>query len=339
MYGCLILWEHVWPIGSLGKAACKAAEIVIGQHDSLLYQHNTHPLLYSVWGDNNFVKTLSNFHSPIVVTQGIMRKVRDPMTKIRAREQTEVDVPEQQLDYCETYFHIDKGNGAEAKYDLSTESHLHGWGPKLAARYLNMNANNAYKVYCVLYKKHHPGRAPMEMKDCINNLTHSLLQQGDEIRQRSYGAAPSATKDLTSTNSADGRKKRADAKDQPWSPPPGAHGTGAIQAGTPRTPSSTFTPSGLHKQQAAFNKLKKKQPGRNHLSVQVAVSSSGRDCRDDKFPSFNMSRQRKRSYPTKYKCEECSNENQDNQWSRGSSRLSYKVPCRKAIFCSRQYSM
>ncbi|MGK3737756.1 MAG: hypothetical protein ACI90V_004603, partial [Bacillariaceae sp.] len=28
---------------------------------------------------------------------------------------------------------IDKGNGAEAKYDLSTESDLHGWEPKLAA--------------------------------------------------------------------------------------------------------------------------------------------------------------------------------------------------------------
>ena len=70
---------------------------------------------------------------------------------IRAREQTEVDVPEQQLDYCETYFHIDKGNGAEAKYDLATESHLHGWGPKLAARYFNMNANNAYKIFCYLY--------------------------------------------------------------------------------------------------------------------------------------------------------------------------------------------
>jgi hypothetical protein len=160
--------------------------------------------LYSVWGDNNFVKTLSNFHSPIVVAQGIMRKVRDSITKNLAREQTEVNVPEQQLDYCETYYHIDKGNGAEAKYDLSTESHLHGWGPKLATQYFNMNANNAYKIYCVLYTIHHPGRAPMEMKDCINNLTHSLLQQGEDIWQRSYGATPSATKDLTSTTSRDG---------------------------------------------------------------------------------------------------------------------------------------
>jgi hypothetical protein len=51
-------------------------------------------------------------------------------------------------------------------------------------------------------------------KDCINNLTHSLLQQGDDIRQRSYvyGARSGPTKDLTSTSSGDGRKKRADAK-------------------------------------------------------------------------------------------------------------------------------
>jgi hypothetical protein len=65
--------------------------------------------------------------------------------------------PEQQETYCSTYHIIDKGNGAEAKYDISTGLHLHGWGPKLAARYFNMNLNNAYKVYCCLYEKHHPG--------------------------------------------------------------------------------------------------------------------------------------------------------------------------------------
>jgi hypothetical protein len=118
---------------TLGKAAVKANEIVIGGHESLLYQHNTHPLLNSVWGDNNFVKTLSSFHSPIVAAGGIKRKVRNPIIKVRERDATEGDIPEQQLDCCESNFHIDKGNGAEAKYDLSTESHLHGWGPKLAA--------------------------------------------------------------------------------------------------------------------------------------------------------------------------------------------------------------
>jgi hypothetical protein len=53
--------------GALDKVAVKAKEIVIGSHESLIYQHNTKSLLYSVWGDNNFVKTLSNFHSPVII--------------------------------------------------------------------------------------------------------------------------------------------------------------------------------------------------------------------------------------------------------------------------------
>jgi hypothetical protein len=297
--------------GSLGKAACKASEIVIGQYDSLLYHHNTHPLLYSVWGDNNFVKMLLNFHSPIVVAQGIMRKVRDPITKIRAREQTEVNVPGQQLDYCETYFHIDRGNGAEAKHDLSTESHLHEWGPKLAARYFNMNANNAYKKYCVLYTIHHPGRAPMEMKDCINNLTHSLLQQGEDIRQRSYGATPSATKDLTSTTSGDGRATRADAKNQPFMSPTSAHGTGATHTGTPQTPASTVTAKGLYQKEICFNQQKRDYISRVHQSMPMLArgtgekSGSGSVCQYNKCPGLNIKKKTTRAYTTIYQCEEC----------------------------------
>jgi hypothetical protein len=68
-----------------------------------------------------------------------MRKRRDRQTRRREREQSEVDCSEQQIDYCTTYHKIDKGNGFEAKYNFSTESHLHAWPPKLAARYFNMN--------------------------------------------------------------------------------------------------------------------------------------------------------------------------------------------------------
>jgi hypothetical protein len=85
------------------------------------------------------VKTLSNFRSPTIVEGGMKRRVRDQVTKKRAREQSDVDCNAQQIDYCKTYHKIDKGNGAEAKYDMSAESHLHGWGPKLAACYFNMN--------------------------------------------------------------------------------------------------------------------------------------------------------------------------------------------------------
>jgi hypothetical protein len=67
--------------GQLGKAAIKANEIEKGTHESLLYQHNTKPLLHAVWADNNFVKTLSNFHSPTIVEGGMKRRVRDPVTK------------------------------------------------------------------------------------------------------------------------------------------------------------------------------------------------------------------------------------------------------------------
>jgi hypothetical protein len=107
--------------------------------------------------------------------------VRDPLTKKRAREQSDVDCNAQQIYYCKTYHKIDKGNGAEAKYDLSTESHLHGWGPKLAARYFIMNLNNAYKLYCYIYRWIHLGRKEMPLKECIHNLTHSLLQRGNPM--------------------------------------------------------------------------------------------------------------------------------------------------------------
>jgi hypothetical protein len=81
--------------------------------------------------------------------------------RVRDRVQTDVDCNAQQIDYCKTYHHIDKGNGAEGKYDMLTESHLHGWRTKLAAGYSNINLNNAYKIFCFLYKKHHPkGSSP-----------------------------------------------------------------------------------------------------------------------------------------------------------------------------------
>jgi hypothetical protein len=61
--------------GKLEKAAIKDKEIEKGTHESLLYQHNIKPLLHAVWGDNNFVKTLSNFRSPSIVEGGMKRRV------------------------------------------------------------------------------------------------------------------------------------------------------------------------------------------------------------------------------------------------------------------------
>jgi hypothetical protein len=217
----------------LGQAAIKAKEIEKGTHRSLLYQHNTKPLLHAVWADNIFVKTLSNFHSPTIVEGGMKRRVRDPVTKKRAREQSDVDYNAQQIDYCMTYHKIGKGNGAEAKYDLSTESHLHGWPPKLAARYFNMNLNNTDKLYCYIYKMVHHSLIPMPLKEGIHNLIHSLLQRGDP-RQRGTGAPPSTTKDITTSSSMDSRAVGKDSVRRPFESAPAAHGTGAVHAGTPR---------------------------------------------------------------------------------------------------------
>jgi hypothetical protein len=300
--------------GPLGKAACKAKEIEINTHQSLLYQHKTKPLTYAVWDDNNFVRTLSNFHSPVLLRGGMKRKRRNPRTKRREREFSDVDCSTQQKMYCKTYHVIDKGNGTEAKYDIATESHLHGWQPKLAARYFNMNANNAYKIYCCLYREHHSGRDPMELRDCITNLTHSLLQQGPKMRQRGTRAPPSATKNLETTSSGEGRSVRSDKFTQPFETPPGAHGTGAVHAGTTQTPVSCVTARAIYYQQVALSKLKRRQPGRNHQSQAMIVSSSGRDCRYKNCLGWKKVRKCARSFATVYRCEECTPEKGIDFW-------------------------
>jgi hypothetical protein len=72
----------------LGKTAYsgKDKDIAINSYEYLLYQHKTKPLTYAIWGDNNFVKTLSNFHSPVILKGGMRRKKRNTCTKRRERE-------------------------------------------------------------------------------------------------------------------------------------------------------------------------------------------------------------------------------------------------------------
>ncbi|OEU06161.1 hypothetical protein FRACYDRAFT_256066 [Fragilariopsis cylindrus CCMP1102] len=275
--------------GSRGKATVAARGIKVGTHQS----------------------TLSNFHGPNLLRGGIQRKLRDPVTFRRNKDFTDVDCPEQQWVYCQTYHLIDKGNGAdEAKYDLSTESHLHGWSPKLAARFFNMNLNNAYNIYKLLYNKYHPDRTPMLMRSCINDLTHSLLQQGSEIRTRGFGDAPSATKDITTTSSSlDGRKLRSDAVRQHFTSPT------ATVSGTPQTPASSITARALRYRQSDFNRQKEMQPGRNHLSVPLIVLDKKLSyCKYIKCPGFNTGAKRARAYPSKYVCEQCSMEKGVDFW-------------------------
>ena len=65
--------------------------------------------------DNNLVRTLLNFHTPEVVDAGIKRR---RVNGAREREPTAVPCPQQNVDYLDTFDLINKGNGAEAKYEL-----------------------------------------------------------------------------------------------------------------------------------------------------------------------------------------------------------------------------
>jgi hypothetical protein len=74
-----------------------------------------------------------------------------------------------------------------------------------------MNINNANKIFCYLYEKYHPGQVVMPIKEAVHNLTHSFLQRGEPMRQRGYGAPPSATKDITTSSSSEGKQVRRDS--------------------------------------------------------------------------------------------------------------------------------
>jgi hypothetical protein len=112
--------------------------------------------MHAVWADNNFVKTLSNFHSPTIVAGGMKRRVRDPVTKKDQENKLILIVLHNRLTTARPTIRLIRG---------TVPSHLHGWGPKLAARYFNMNLNNAYKVYCWIYYWIHPTSRPMPLKN------------------------------------------------------------------------------------------------------------------------------------------------------------------------------
>jgi hypothetical protein len=125
---------------------------------------------------------------------GVLRKRRDEDGK-RERHRTEVRCPAQTRDYCATFHLIDKGNGAEASYDLGGKSRLHNWSPKLVFRLYNMALNNAYKMYTALVKEHTPEGRFLSMGDAVRELTHDLCQRGPAMRKL-RAEHPSWTRDL-----------------------------------------------------------------------------------------------------------------------------------------------
>ena len=70
-YECLINMIGTAQANSTGAAVKEgAAKTKTGTYESGLFQHKTMPLCFTVWSDNNLVKTLSNYHTPTILPLG-----------------------------------------------------------------------------------------------------------------------------------------------------------------------------------------------------------------------------------------------------------------------------
>ena len=93
------------------------------KHKSNMWQHNELPLVSAVRSDNIVVKSLSNYHSPIIIPNDLQRLIR--IDNVRQRNSVGVPVPLQQKEYSETFHKINKGIGAEAKYDMGGNRYVY----------------------------------------------------------------------------------------------------------------------------------------------------------------------------------------------------------------------
>ena len=202
----------------------------------------------------------------------------------RERAQSEVPCPVQTKAYSETFHLIDKGNGSEANYDMGGHSKTHNWAPKLTMRYFNMNLNNTMQVYKVLMAKHNPGRHLLTMPQCVNELAHTLMQRGEEMRSQA-AEHPSHKRDLRNVDDFGcGRKRRSDAKGF------------ASRADEP-------APQVIKKK---LKHAKKKQPWRVHQSMPYEDPKGKRHrCCYEDCPG-RMECSSKRAFYTFMHCEECS---------------------------------
>ncbi|KAL7527926.1 hypothetical protein ACHAXR_002197 [Thalassiosira sp. AJA248-18] len=205
------IWREVWCMNFVGtcqknRVGADVTEdhkkMKVGNYESIMYQHRTKPLSFTMWSDNNIVKTLSNFHTPEILPAavGVLRRRR--VDGVREELQTEVSCPIQQKDYSET-FHL---NGKESKYDMDGQTKGHNWAPKLHMRFFN------FGIYDALADEHTPDRRKMTMPQCVKFLSHDLMQRGPPMRSL-LPEHPQHSRDLTNIfDYGTGRKLRTDAK-------------------------------------------------------------------------------------------------------------------------------
>ena len=100
--------------------------MVIGRYDCALLQHKTMPLCFEMWAENNIFKTLSNYHSPTILSaeDDVMRMKKGADNR-REKFQSPVSISSNNKDYCKTSQKIDKGNYVESKFYMGGSSNLH----------------------------------------------------------------------------------------------------------------------------------------------------------------------------------------------------------------------
>jgi len=289
--------RHKWKFNMLGTTSEnrtgaelkeKKASMRKCTYESIIFQHDSEELVLAMWSDNNIVRTLSNFHSPDIVEDGLNRKKK--VDGKRERAQTPVPCPQQNKDYSETFHLIDKGNGAAANYIIALESHNHGWTPKLGMRYYNMTCNNAYQVYVSLVHKFTTGRRYYDMPEALDEAAHAFMQRGTAMRTQA-AEHPEHLKDVSRMfDIKGGRRLRTDA-------------SGYRQVTTHGQQWAKRSTAKL----CTLRSYQSRNSWRTHQSVPCMVQGK---CAYHGCPNLKKGgRKRNRSYDTYMKCEECSAKN------------------------------
>ena len=93
-----------------------------GTRKSNLWQHRELLLVFVAWIDNNIFKSLSTFHSPVIAPNGVQQQIK--IDKVRQRKPVGIPVPLQQKNNFKKFNLIDKGHGAETKYDIGGNTYI-----------------------------------------------------------------------------------------------------------------------------------------------------------------------------------------------------------------------
>ena len=170
-----------------------------------MWQHGSEFLCYALWSKNNLVQTLSNFHTPKIIDEGLKRKRKiNGVCKI---DSAVVPCLHQNINYSETFHLIDKGNDMEAKNHLVGQSKARSY-----LQLFNMNFNNIYRIHMALMEKSNQGSCPLSMAEGIKKVPRAFLQRGEKVRKRAPDHPPTVRHIACVYDTGYGKRKRTNAK-------------------------------------------------------------------------------------------------------------------------------